>query len=115
VISDDTSTGRRYRHNGDFSGEIVIIMDETEVEHEQFAGDQYVTVTIPLQDLRDIAAQAARPGHEQRAADLVRDVLSRTHRLLRRIDSPGSHCPRRCRPRWSTAGIWRSPLMSCKR
>lgn len=60
MISNDTSAGRRYHHNSDFSGEIHIIMDEAEVEHGSFAGETFVTVRIPMEDLRDIVTEAMR-------------------------------------------------------
>ena len=60
MISDDTRAGRRYHHNGDFSGEVHIMMAEDEVEHDSFAGETFVTVRIPMEDLRDIVTAAMR-------------------------------------------------------
>jgi hypothetical protein len=61
--SSETPSGRRYHHNGDFSGEIWINLAANE-----FAGEIYADAPggaiakIPLEDLREIV----------RAADLQR-------------------------------------------
>lgn len=56
-----TADGRRYYHKADFSGEVVLIMDEIEVEKEE--GENRVAVLISVQDLLDIA-DAARAATE---------------------------------------------------
>lgn len=56
--SNTTSSGRRYHHNGDFSGEVWINLGPGEFEGEVYAdAPGGMIAKIPMQDLRDIVAE----------------------------------------------------------
>lgn len=65
MISDDTQAGRRYHHNGDFSGEIIINISDDELHRVMVPEGQAYQVSIPFTDLLDIVMR----GVNSRFAD----------------------------------------------
>jgi hypothetical protein len=66
MISDDTNGGRRYHHNGDFSGEVIINIGDDELSRVPTPdGGHAYQVSIPFTDLLDIVAR----GVDRRFAD----------------------------------------------
>ena len=55
-----TESGRPFHHNGDFSGDVILNVDADKVEHGRFNGEEYVQVTIPMEDLVGIVGEYVR-------------------------------------------------------
>lgn len=62
--SSSTSAGRVYHYNPDFSGEVVLVMEEHEVVNEDLRERRSVLVAVPTWDLHEIVAHA---GDKQNA------------------------------------------------
>lgn len=61
MITGYTSSGRTYHHNGDFSGEVMIVAQGIEVrQFKEGQGDEYALVSIPTADLVDIVGECVR-------------------------------------------------------
>jgi hypothetical protein len=60
MISGDTTGGRRYHHNGDFSGDVHIVVSADEIDRDVFVGVQFFAVRLPMRDILEIAAAQVR-------------------------------------------------------
>jgi hypothetical protein len=54
MISHDTASGRRYHHNGDFTGDVVINVERDEIFTFSSPEGSGAQVQIPFTDLIDI-------------------------------------------------------------
>lgn len=77
MITGETGAGRRFHHNGDYSGEVWVNMRPDEVEAGRFGDEEYVTVKIPMEDLLDIVGEYVRMQRIQELESVdVRTLLT---------------------------------------
>lgn len=62
-------SGRLYVHRPSFDNGIVMIMAESEVNHDELDGEKCVAVLVNIEDLRDIVAAADAEDALWRDAD----------------------------------------------
>jgi hypothetical protein len=87
MITDHTTSGRTYHHNGDYSGEVHLIMRPDEVDEDaDLGGRAFMVAKVPMEDLIDIVAEYVYQKAEYVYQKRVQRLRSAGARTLLDID-----------------------------